>query len=876
VDHTNLLCNRVDLHTEADVEALFLERLFRILRYPDNRIRRKEALDTLRVSRGSRKEIFRPDYVLFDHGNLPRIIFDAKKPNQNPKDYRYQVAGYALGLNSGYPDNNPVHLVVVSNGITTVVWKWDDAAPVLTLHFSDFDRDNAKFIELRSLLSYGAVKITEAVSGIIEFNRPPMNELLKTFDDAHQLIWKKEKLGPTDAFYEFTKLIFVKLREDQRISRLITEDRTLEITDFNFSEQWIKQEENRTSPNPVADILFEQIRKDLESSIAEGEKKRIFDKEERLKLKPSTIIEVVKLFENYNLHGMDEDLNGRMFETFLNATVRGKELGQFFTPRSVVKYMTKSANLKVDRNYTPRILDACCGSGGFLIEAMAMLIHRINSMNQLTEDEREKRIQDLHKNCLYGIEANDKITRVARLNMYLHGDGGSRIYTADSLDKEITIEQGADEESTRWLRELKSDLRGKNPVRFDVILTNPPFSMSYSRSDKREKDILNGYDAELAKGASVRSNILFIERYLDLLTDEGELLTIIDNTVLNGTNSQHVRDFILKNFVIRQVVSLPFNTFFRAQANVQTSILHLRRKKLNEKQGDVFMGILNNVGHDDHQRQTPDRDNTERLFRAWEVWNKTGQLQEDLQPNDSVDENLGCPYQMFLVKAEKLRTYRLDAFYYAPVLNRLRNTLEKQQELGKLKMVSGQSLNIVNTMTKSETEDAQGTVFRYFEIGDTTKDGQIVSWQEKKFEDLPTRARLQVSTGDVVFAKNNSSRGRTVIIPPEFDGQLASTGFIAVRPKNREEALLLWSIMTSDIFKDQVYYLAITAVQPEIREHIFEREFILPIPENPSVLIERASDVYDGHTRVRLAVKEAQELASEMFGTPLAEPEEPW
>ena len=866
VNHTNLLCSHTDLHTEADVEALFVERLLRILRYPDNRIHRKEALDTLRIPRGSQNETYRPDYVLFDNSDMPRIIFDAKKPNQDPNNYRYQVAGYALGLNSRYSDKNPVHFVVVSSGIKTIVWKWDDAEPVLSLNFSDFDIDNINFIELRSLLSYGAIEISEAVSDIMNFHRPKMDKLLSTFDTAHQLIWKKEKLGPTDAFYEFAKLIFVKLREDQRISRLITEGRTVNLSDLKFSRQWIHQQQaSETNHNPIADILFEGIRKDLEISITEGEKKRIFDKDEKLKLKPSTISEIVALFENYNLHGIDEDLNGRMFETFLNATVRGKELGQFFTPRSVVKYMAKSANLKVTRNETPRVLDACCGSGGFLIEAMAVLTHQVNSMNQLTDNEYRERIQYLQNNCLYGIEANDKVTRVARLNMYLHGDGGSRIYTADSLDKDMIVEQGADEESTRWLKELKSDLTGKTKVLFDVILTNPPFSMSYKRSDKREKEILNRYDTKLAKGNSVKSNILFIERYLDLLSDKGELLTVIDNTVLNGTNKQHVRDYIMKHFIILQIVSLPFNTFFRAQANVQTSILHLRRKEPDEKQGDVFMGILNNVGHDDHQRHTPDRDNTIKLFRAWEKWNQVGQIQEELLPNESIDENLACPYQVFIVKAEKLCQDRLDAFYYAPVLNKTRNTLEYHQENGDIKIVSGGSLNIVKPMTSNEIKLSQGSVFRYFEIGDITKDGQIISWREEKFENLPTRARLRVADGDVIFAKNNSSRGKTVIIPPEFDGQLASTGFIAIRPKNRDEAFLLWSIMTSDIFKTQVYYLAVSAVQPEIRKHTFENEFMLPIPKNSSVLIEKAKEVYKGHTRVRLAVKEAQKLASEMF-----------
>ena len=867
---SHLLCEYTNLHNEADVEALFVERLFRILKYPDNRIRRKETLDKLHVSRGAKKEPYRPDYVVFDARNRPRVIFDAKSPSENPEKYRYQVAGYALGLNSKCSAENPVRFVVVTNGKLTMIWEWDNDAPLLKLNFTEFEKDNAKFIKLRSVLSYDALKIEEAIPGEKEFRRPPMDELLTAFDTAHQIIWKKDKLGPTDAFYEFTKLIFVKLREDQRISKLVDNGRsTLNASDFNFTTQWIHQQlENDTSQNPVADVLFKRIRKDLEHSINEGKKKRIFGTNEKLMLKPSTIEEVVKLFENYDLHGIDEDLNGRMFETFLNATVRGKELGQFFTPRSVVKYMTSCANLEVGRNCLPKILDACCGSGGFLIEAMAQLSHRISALNQLTESERQHLIDVLHSKCLYGIEANDKVTRIARLNMYLHGDGGSRIYTADGLDKKLEIEQGVDDESNRWTKELKNDLLGVDPVRFDVVLTNPPFSMSYKRSNEKERKILNEYRQDLAKSSSIRSNVLFLERYLDLLSDEGEIITVIDNTVLNGTKSQNVRDFILEHFVIRQVVSLPFNTFFRAQANVQTSILHVRRKYPGEEQGDVFMGILNNIGHDDHQRPTPERDNTNYLIEAWKKWNELGNLDEEIKPNDSDDENLGCSYQVFITKSEDLQSTRLDSFYYAPELRNVRNVLDNLQNRNKLKLVPGKKFQLVKPMTTSDVHSAKGGVFRYFEIGDTTLDGQIVNFKEDYFENLPTRARLQVQEGDVVFAKNNSSRGKTVIVPSEFNGHLASTGFLAVRPTNFEEALLLWSIMTSETFRTQVYYLAITAVQPEIRESIFKDEFVIPIPTDYTELVSVANGVKVAQNNVRSAVDNARMLATKLFCEP--------
>ncbi len=129
------------------------------------------------------------------------------------------------------------------------------------------------------------------------------------------------------------------------------------------------------------------------------------------------------------------------------------------------------------------------------------------------------------------------------------------------------------------------------------------------------------------------------------------------------------------------------------------------------------------------------------------------------------------------------------------------------EENGVLRLSPGSDFEVVPPVKKGEEDVLRGQVFRYFEIGDVTPEGAIVKYQENLFENLPTRARLLVRENDVIFARNNSSRGTAVIIPPEFDGQLVTTGFLAVRPQNHEEALLLWAAFTSEIFRKQIYYL---------------------------------------------------------------------
>jgi type I restriction enzyme M protein len=93
------------------------------------------------------------------------------------------------------------------------------------------------------------------------------------------------------------------------------------------------------------------------------------------------------------MFGIDEDLNGRLFETFLNATMRGKELGQYFTPRNVVKLVTRLAAPKAGRGQVEKVIDACCGTGGFLIEVLTQMRNAIRENQSLSTSEKEGLIE---------------------------------------------------------------------------------------------------------------------------------------------------------------------------------------------------------------------------------------------------------------------------------------------------------------------------------------------------------------------------------------------------------------------------------------------------------------------------------------------------
>ena len=342
-----------------------------------------------------------------------------------------------------------------------------------------------------------------------------------------------------------------------------------------------------------------------------------------------------------------------MFEVFLNAAVRGKDLGQFFTPRSVVDFMTRISLRNVDLNNLPIILDGCCGTAGFLIETMAYMMGRIRNDNRLNERERKEKIEKICNECLFGVEANKRTSRIARINMYLHGDGGSHIFHGDGLDENPTPTADMKNEVQEEIKDYANKVKNES---FDLILSNPPFSMNYQRGKEEDKYIIDQFEFTAGQ-KSVKSSILFLARYEKLLKKGGEMLIVLDDTLLNGKSYENFRKWVLDRFVILGVHSLPFNTFLKAKANIKTSILHVR-KKTNDKdtQGSVFMSISNNIGHDNALHDTPQRNNLNAILTAYLEWQRTGIIEDTIVLNNDSHDNLECPMQYWLISANELTT----------------------------------------------------------------------------------------------------------------------------------------------------------------------------------------------------------------------------
>ena len=625
----NIFCKKSDLRNESDVEQFFIIRLLKELGFKDSNILTKFTIPKYFIGKGAEKKEHRPDYAL-KIGKTWIMIVEAKNPKEDIEKYIHEAQDYATIINRGYVGEDPLKYCLVTNGLKTKLVLFNQNKPLAALSFSDFQKDVEKFKKLYDIISYNNIKnnIQSGQENIFEFRKPEIGDLNGIFQLCHNIIRNKHKYSPKKAFYEFTKLLFIKLNEDKQIHEKIEGGEEIRKEDFVFSVDWIKNQTR--SDNPINDILFNKYLGILEDQIKNNKKRRIFQPKEKLELSPSTIKEIVRLLENLDLKSVEEDLNGRVFETFLTAVIKGKDLGQFFTPRTVVKFMVKLANIKIKydkekEEYQPDlILDGCCGTGGFLIFALDDLTKKANKLSTDTQKLKDK----IKNDCIFGIDASEEeIVYVARMNMYIHGDGGSHMFMADTLDKELLVEKGLDKEIVQEKKDLKNIFE---TTKFDIILTNPPFSLKYKVENESAKRILKQFKLAYPDGKenskkirSLNSNVMFIERYEELLKPGGKLLTVIDESVLNTDTNKDIRDFIRKKFIIKAIISLPKNTFVNADAGVKTSILFLiKREKENEEQPNVFMAISNNVGHNDAGKATPELNDLDEILGAFEKFEK--------------------------------------------------------------------------------------------------------------------------------------------------------------------------------------------------------------------------------------------------------------
>jgi type I restriction enzyme M protein len=792
----NLFCELSSLTNEASVETFFLSRLLEDLAYKDKNIKTKESIEVFSISKGSRKINYKPDYIIVND-KKPLLIIDAKSPKENIDDYIEQCAHYCLLFNR--VGQKIVRYFMLSNGLKTKLYIWDKDIPLLELDFKDFYLGNVKYEKLRSLINMTSLMEAstdkDGKDRLVTLKKINKETAQKLFKNCHKYIWNTEKRGVNSAFIEFVKLIFLKLWNDRKLHVDYTPDAdgnlTVHVESNTFSEYWIKTRENEIQ-NPINDIQFKDLMSGLGYEIHKNRKKQLFDQSDRIDLRPATIKGVVKKLQLVDLFGIDEDLNGRLFETFLNSTMRGSSLGQYFTPRSIVLLGALLANLSVGEDHIDKILDASCGTGGFLIEALTIMRNKIRNNRSYSNDKKNALINKLCDECLFGVDAakDPKLARIARINMYLHGDGGSHIYLGDSLEKTMVIDKSDPMEQQSEIEEMIEYLK---PDSFDVVLTNPPFSMWYEESNESQKNILKQYDlikisdSTTRTRSRLRGSAMFLERYRDLLIAGGKLITIIDETILSSPDYNYVRNFIRKYFVIRAIISLHGDAFRQSNARVKTAMIYLEKKKnISDIQESVFMYSSVYLGVDDLPVTTkPSKVHEARKLAMKEIETILDEFEKYKKGENG----------SWLVDIDRLQD-RLDVKFCLPLVGRfVKSWKDSGVEVYKLSEICVPRDEIIEPRKDFPTDE--------FRILTITYDGRCRSEEKRIGQEINYTKMKIVRTSDIVFSEYNAFHGAIGYITEDFDGALASGSYTVVRCHNNKDSLYLWSILrTTEIRAD--------------------------------------------------------------------------
>lgn len=297
-----------------------------------------------------------------------------------------------------------------------------------------------------------------------------------------------------------------------------------------------------------------------------------------------------------------QDTLGDFYELILSQTGEAGKNGQFRTPRHLIHFMCQLIEPKIEDT----ICDVTCGTSGFLVGAYQYIISS-NSTETSTIDENgfeirttgnlikpnSKKEKKLTTSTFYGYDVDTTMIRLGMMNLLMHNIREPHIRHVDTLSDAFDVKE-----------------KGK---KFSKILANPPFtgridSLEISKELKRVYPPKYGKDGKREK-QNIQSELLFLERIVQLLEDNGKAAVIVPEGVLFGGNKayKNIREILLKDCALEAVISLPSGAF-KPYTGVKTSVILFTKINENNNQyatEKVWFYELQNDGYslDDNRRK---------------------------------------------------------------------------------------------------------------------------------------------------------------------------------------------------------------------------------------------------------------------------------
>jgi type I restriction enzyme M protein len=363
--------------------------------------------------------------------------------------------------------------------------------------------------------------------------------------------------------------------------------RFLDITVTDYQESVIDEAlagfNDEAGKKQIKEMLIKmRLQKNPEFAFCEICEEKTFNRNAKI------VREIVELLQVYKFrYNQKHAFLGDFFELLLNTSMK-QEVGQFFTPNPITKFIISSLpieefiNDKIVGNemeVLPKTIDFACGSGHFLTEYMEQVQNIIDGLNVANANRNVKNQINSWKNdvkfawarnYVYGIDLDYRLVKTAKVSAFFNGDGEASIVWANGL--------GNFKKTGEYLGALKytSEIDNKDNGKFDILISNPPYSVEAFKSALKDgADTFELYNSLTNNSKEIEC--LFIERTKQLLKAGGKAGIILPSSILsNGGIHSKAREILFKYFKFKAIAEMGNNTFMKTGTN--TVILFLERR----------------------------------------------------------------------------------------------------------------------------------------------------------------------------------------------------------------------------------------------------------------------------------------------------------
>jgi len=398
------------------------------------------------------------------------------------------------------------------------------------------------------------------------------NEMKSEIKNLWDSLWAGGLTNPLSNIEQISYFLFMRrlsvMDEEARQKAEFTGENYVSVFEGNDDCRWdhFKHLDGDPMLAHVRDVVFPWIKSDLATKgelFAKAMKDSVF-----IVPKGSLMVEMTSMIDKiYDLIAKEEaagqsfhDVQGDIYEELLSEIATAGKNGQFRTPRHIIQMMATMMNPKLGET----VCDPAGGTAGFLLAAYHQVLAANTSDAHCSTDRfgivhgthgdkitSEQHWNILRNNSFYGYDFDTTMVRIGVMNLMVHGLTNPQFQYQDTMSKSF------------------SEFN-----KYDIVLANPPFKGSIDKGDIWEGSRLS----------TTKTELLFIDRIIQLLKSGGRAAVIVPDGVLFSSSNAHkaVRKLVVEECGLKAMISLPSGVF-RPYAGVSTGILFFTKGDTTDK-----------------------------------------------------------------------------------------------------------------------------------------------------------------------------------------------------------------------------------------------------------------------------------------------------